>query len=40
MGEEIGDDQLPRLAELQARLERELAALTPATLEPPDAAHR
>jgi V/A-type H+-transporting ATPase subunit A len=40
MGEDIGDDQLPRLAELQARLERELAALGPATLEAPDAAQR
>jgi V/A-type H+/Na+-transporting ATPase subunit A len=30
MGEEVADDQLPRLAELQARLEREFAQLTPA----------
>jgi len=42
MGEEIADDQLPRLAELQARMEREMAQLapqpTPAT-EARDAAH-
>ncbi|HEX6017015.1 MAG TPA: V-type ATP synthase subunit A [Burkholderiaceae bacterium] len=29
MGEDIGDHELPRLAELQARVEREFAALTP-----------
>jgi hypothetical protein len=51
MGEEIADDQLPRLAELQARLEREMAELAPAaqaapaapaalpTKEPHDAPH-
>jgi len=38
MGEEIGDDQLPRLAELEARVEREFAQLAPAT-EAHDAAH-
>ncbi|MCA3250734.1 MAG: V-type ATP synthase subunit A [Pseudomonadota bacterium] len=31
MGEEIGDDELPRLAELEARLDREFAALAPAS---------
>ena len=52
MGEEIADDQLPRLAELAARLEREFALLSsapapaaPAPAEPIapealDAAHR
>jgi V/A-type H+-transporting ATPase subunit A len=30
MGEDIGDDQLPRFAELEARLEREFAPLTAA----------
>ncbi len=52
MGEEIADDQLPRLAELAARLEREFALLSsapapaapapaePITPEAPDAAHR
>jgi len=50
MGEEIADDQLPRLAELEARLERDFAQLVPAaqatpaaagspTTEAPDAAH-
>jgi V/A-type H+-transporting ATPase subunit A len=44
MGEEIGDAELPRLAELEARLEREFAAMTPETSmtptpEPGDAAH-
>ena len=44
MGEEIADDQLPRLAELEARLERDFAQLAPAaaaapTTEAPDAAH-
>ncbi len=50
MGEEIADDQLPRLAELEARLERDFAQLVPAaqdapaaagtpTMEAPDAAH-
>jgi V/A-type H+-transporting ATPase subunit A len=44
MGEEIADDQLPRLAELEARLERDFAQLVPAaagtpTPEPRDAAH-
>ncbi len=41
MGEDIGDDQLPRLAELQARMERDFAALVPASLqgEARDAAH-
>ena len=34
MGEEIGDDELPRLAELEARLDREFAALVPAAPEP------
>jgi V/A-type H+-transporting ATPase subunit A len=38
MGEEIGDDQLPRLAELEARVEREFAQLAPA-MEARDAAH-
>ncbi|MDP2007555.1 MAG: V-type ATP synthase subunit A [Rubrivivax sp.] len=49
MGEEVADDQLPKLAELQARLEREFAQLMPAAAAPPaaaptpeprDAAHR
>jgi V/A-type H+/Na+-transporting ATPase subunit A len=42
MGEEIADDQLPRLAELQARMERELAQLAPHPAQPTearDAAH-
>jgi V/A-type H+-transporting ATPase subunit A len=42
MGEEIADDQLPRLAELQVRLEREMAQLTPQptqATEARDAAH-
>lgn len=49
MGEDVADDQLPRLAELQARLEREFAQIAtgdtapPPTLEtrtePGDAAH-
>jgi V/A-type H+-transporting ATPase subunit A len=39
MGEDIGDNQLERLAELEARLEREFAQLAPAT-EASDAAHR
>jgi V/A-type H+-transporting ATPase subunit A len=50
MGEEIGDDELPRLAELEARLERDFAQLVPpapgmpsaagtAVTEAPDAAH-
>ncbi|HET9820971.1 MAG TPA: V-type ATP synthase subunit A [Burkholderiaceae bacterium] len=30
MGEEIGDDALPRLAELEARVDREFATLSPA----------
>ena len=38
MGEEIADHELPRLAELQARLERDFAQLMPAT-EPRDATH-
>jgi len=38
MGEEIADHELPRLAELQARLEREFALFTSAT-ESRDAAH-
>jgi V/A-type H+-transporting ATPase subunit A len=38
MGEEIADHELPRLAELEARIEREFAQLTPAT-EVSDAAH-
>jgi V/A-type H+-transporting ATPase subunit A len=38
MGEEIGDDELPRLAELEARLDREFAALAPTPPEPGDAA--
>jgi len=38
MGEEIGDDELPRLAELEARVEREFAQLAPAT-EGRDATH-
>ncbi len=41
MGEEIADDQLPRLAELQIRMEREMAQIVPAAAvsEPGDAAH-
>ena len=44
MGEEIADDELPRFAELEARLEREFAQLAPAaaaarTTEARDAAH-
>jgi V/A-type H+-transporting ATPase subunit A len=41
MGEEIGDDGLPLLAELQARMEREFAQITPAApaTEARDAAH-
>jgi len=42
MGEEIADDQLPRLADLQVRMERELAQLAPPTAQPSevsDAAH-
>ena len=41
MGEEIADDELPRLAELEARMEREFAQLTAAepTLEARHAAH-
>ncbi|HVO06150.1 MAG TPA: V-type ATP synthase subunit A [Burkholderiaceae bacterium] len=45
MGEDIGDAELPRLAELQARVEREFADLAPPTTpaQPPtetrDAAH-
>ncbi|HSB22147.1 MAG TPA: V-type ATP synthase subunit A, partial [Burkholderiaceae bacterium] len=43
MGEDIGDAELPRLAELQARVEREFADLAPSTAQPPtetrDAAH-
>jgi hypothetical protein len=50
MGEDVADDQLPRLAELQARLEREFAQIAPAgamplaptvtaPTEPRDAAH-
>ncbi len=43
MGEEIADDQLPRLAELEARMEREFAQLGPAEAATPaeagDAAH-
>ncbi len=38
MGEEIGDDELPRFAELQAAMEREFADLTRA-MESGDAAH-
>ena len=38
MGEDIADAELPRLAELQARMEREFSQLTP-TLERHDAAH-
>ena len=38
MGEEIGDADLPRFAELQAAMEREFAELTPAT-QGGDAAH-
>jgi V/A-type H+-transporting ATPase subunit A len=38
MGEEIADHELPRFAELEARLEREIAQITSAT-EPRDAAH-
>jgi hypothetical protein len=47
MGEEIGDDQLPRFDELAARMEREFAQLTAAApgatpileTETSDAAH-
>jgi V/A-type H+-transporting ATPase subunit A len=48
MGEEVADDQLPKLAELQARLEREFAQIAPTGTAPPtvttppeprDAAH-
>jgi hypothetical protein len=35
MGEEIADDQLPRLAELEARLERDFAQLMPAAQDAP-----
>jgi V/A-type H+-transporting ATPase subunit A len=38
MGEEIADDQLPRLAELEARVGREFAQLVPST-EASDAVH-
>jgi V/A-type H+-transporting ATPase subunit A len=38
MGEEIADDQLPRLAELEARLERDFAQLMPAAQDAPAAA--
>jgi V/A-type H+-transporting ATPase subunit A len=38
MGEEIADDQLPRLAELEARVGREFAQLAPST-EASDAVH-
>jgi V/A-type H+-transporting ATPase subunit A len=38
MGEDIADHELPRLAELQARVERDFAQLMPAT-EPRDATH-
>jgi hypothetical protein len=36
MGEEIADDALPRFAELEARVEREFAALTPVPPSLPD----
>jgi len=41
MGEEIADHELPRLAELEARMEREFAQISPATssTEATDAAH-
>jgi len=41
MGEDIADDELPRLTELEARMEREFAQLTAAepALEPRHAAH-
>ena len=47
MGEDIGDGQLDRLAELQAQMEREFAQIAPAAATPtaasaqetPDAAH-
>jgi V/A-type H+-transporting ATPase subunit A len=39
MGEEIGDDELPRLAELEVRMEGDFATITPVT-EPGDAADR
>jgi V/A-type H+-transporting ATPase subunit A len=39
MGEDIGDGDLPRLAALQAAMEREFAGLVPAT-EASDATHR
>jgi len=38
MGEEIADHELPRLGELDARMEREFAQITP-TPEASDAAH-
>jgi V/A-type H+/Na+-transporting ATPase subunit A len=38
MGEDIADDALPRFAELEARMERDFAQITPAT-EGRDAAH-
>ena len=38
MGEDIGDNELGRLAELEARVEREFAQLAPAR-EASDAAH-
>jgi len=38
MGEEIADHELPRFAELEARLEREIAQITSAR-ETRDAAH-
>jgi V/A-type H+-transporting ATPase subunit A len=38
MGEEIADDELPRLAELEVRMAREFAQLAPTT-EASDAAH-
>jgi hypothetical protein len=41
MGEEIADDALQLLTELEARMEREFAQITPAaaSTEPEDAAH-
>ena len=41
MGEEIGDDALPRFAELEARMEREFAQITAASTarDTPDASH-
>mgnify|MGYP000638521334 CR=1 FL=1 len=38
MGEDIGDAELPRFAELAARLEREFAPLLPAAATPTEAA--